>query len=387
MIDHMLFNLKKYYQSDTPNCIGKTLHGVRAFSIQPYQIDISFNSGVPQLLAGQSFPNTMDPISADSLNGKKIYGQAIFNNATYVLTTINYQNDWYSVWFDLNSLIQNGGVSASLNHVYHALTAFRSEVKSMIDHLLINLKKYYEGNEKNYIGKTINGVQNSIAAFSYTPSCDKNNSGFNERFERYDSFKSDFLNGIRIIGQATLQNGDILLMIPADYSGGYNQSLFVKLTDILKNGGVSSSLLTHVYHAFILARKELSMALMKMKYQLKDWYQGITQNYIGRSVTLPKTKIRFYDIQNTNTLVPSGSYTDCQNGKLLGAAGTIAGQAVVDGETLVSISWPFQFDYDNVDYTYVKLSDILQNGGVSSSPLTHLYQAFRGLLRKQVVVC
>lgn len=363
MIDHMLFNLKKYYQSDTPNCIGKTLHGVRAFSIQPYQIDISFNSGVPQLLAGQSFPNTMDPISADSLNGKKIYGQAIFNNATYVLTTINYQNDWYSVWFDLNSLIQNGGVSASLNHVYHALTAFRSEVKSMIDHLLINLKKYYEGNEKNYIGKTINGVQNSIAAFSYTPSCDKNNSGFNERFERYDSFKSDFLNGIRIIGQATLQNGDILLMIPADYSGGYNQSLFVKLTDILKNGGVSSSLLTHVYHAFILARKELSMALMKMKYQLKDWYQGITQNYIGRSVTLPKTKIRFYDIQNTNTLVPSGSYTDCQNGKLLGAAGTIAGQAVVDGETLVSISWPFQFDYDNVDYTYVKLSDILQNGG------------------------
>lgn len=107
----------------------------------------------------------------------------------------------------------------------------------MIDHLLINLKKYYEGNEKNYIGKTINGVQNSIAAFSYTPACDKNNSDFNERFERYDSFKSDFLNGIRIIGQATLQNGDILLMIPADDSGSYNQSLFVKLTDILKNGG------------------------------------------------------------------------------------------------------------------------------------------------------
>lgn len=237
MIDHMLVNLKKYYQSDTPNCIGKTLHGVRAFSIQPYQIDISFNSGVPQLLRGNSFPNEMDPISADSLNGKEIYGQAIFNNATYVLTTINYQNNWYSVWFDLPSLIQNGGVSASLTHVYHALTAFRSEVKSMIDHLLVNLKKYYEGNEKNYIGKTINGVQNSIAAFSYTPACDKNNSGFSERFDRYDSFKSDFLNGIRIIGQATLQNGDILLMIPADYSGSYTQSLFVKLTDILKNGG------------------------------------------------------------------------------------------------------------------------------------------------------
>lgn len=141
----------------------------------------------------------------------------------------------------------------------------------MIDHLLINLKKYYEGNEKNYIGKTINGVQNSIAAFSYTPSCDKNNSGFNERFERYDSFKSDFLNGIRIIGQATLQNGDILLMIPADYSGGYNQSSFVKLTDILKNGGVQSSPLIHVYRAFLLARKELSMSIEKMLFNLKTW--------------------------------------------------------------------------------------------------------------------
>lgn len=250
----------------------------------------------------------------------------------------------------------------------------------MIDHLLVNLKKYYEGSEKNYIGKTINGVQNSIAAFSYTPACDKNNSGFSERFDRYDSFKSDFLNGIRIIGQATLQNGDILLMIPADYSGSYNQSLFVKLTDILKNGGVSHSHLTHSYRAFRLVRREISMALEKMKYQLQDWYPGKMQNYIGRSATLPKTKIRFYDIQNTNTLVPSGSYTDCQNGKLLGAAGTIAGQAVVDGETLVSISWPFQFDYDNVDYTYVKLSDILQNGGVSSSLLSHVCRAFKSLL-------
>ena len=99
------------------------------------------------------------------------------------------------------------------------------------------LQDWYPGKTQNYIGKTITGVQSNIASFTYTPSCDKNNSDFDERFDRHRSFKSDFLNGIRIIGQATLQNGDILLMIPADYSGGYNQSLFVKLTDILKNGG------------------------------------------------------------------------------------------------------------------------------------------------------
>lgn len=113
-------------------------------------------------------------------------------------------------------------------------------VSGVIKELIFSGKKYFEGNQPNYIGKTINGVQNSIAAFSYTPACDKNNSNFDERFERYDSFKSDFLNGIRIIGQATLQNGDILLMIPGNYSGSYNQSLFVKLTDILKNGGVTA---------------------------------------------------------------------------------------------------------------------------------------------------
>lgn len=380
MIDHMLVNLKKYYEGKFPCYIGMNIKAPKS-SLPAYYMADSPVDGADML------PSTAKPsLTPAELENKEVIAQRLNGlDDFYLLIQPAGYYSYINCWIKLSDLIQNGGVSASLNHVYHALTAFRSEVKSMIDHLLINLKKYYEGNEKNYIGKTINGVQNSIAAFSYTPSCDKNNSGFNERFDRYDSFKSDFLNGIRIIGQATLQNGDILLMIPADYSGGYNQSLFVKLTDILKNGGVSHSYLTHSYRAFRLVRREISMALEKMKYQLQDWYQGKMQNYIGRSVTLPKTKIRFYDIQNTNTLVPSGSYTDCQNGKLLGAAGTIAGQAVVDGETLVSISWPFQFDYDNVDYTYVKLSDILQNGGVSSSPLTHLYQGLRHLLDRKVV--
>ena len=109
----------------------------------------------------------------------------------------------------------------------------------MIKELIFSGKKYYEGTVPNYIGKTITGVQSNIASFTYTPACDNNNVGLNERFDRYGSFKSEFLNGIRIIGQAVLKNGDILLMIPADYGspGSYAYSLFVKLADIVKNGG------------------------------------------------------------------------------------------------------------------------------------------------------
>lgn len=229
----------------------------------------------------------------------------------------------------------------------------------MIDHMLVNLKKYYEGKFPCYIGFNIQAPKNNLPAYyiaenpvdgtDMLPSTAK------------PSLTPAELENKEVIAQRLNGLDDFYLLIqPAGYYSYIN--CWIKLSDLVKNGGVSHSPLTHVCHALILVRKEISMALMKMKYQLNDWYQGITQNYIGRSVTLPKTKIRLYDIQNTNYLA-SGAYTDCQNGKLLGTAGTIAGQAVVDGETLVSISWPFQFDYDNVDYTYVKLSDILQNGG------------------------
>ena len=380
MIDHMLVNLKKYYEGKFPCYIGMNIKAPKS-SLPAYYMADSPVDGADMLLSMEKPSLTPAELENKEVIAQRLNGLDDF----YLLIQPAGDYSYINCWIKLSDLIQNGGVSASLNHVYHALTAFRSEVKSMIDHLLINLKKYYEGNEKNYIGKTINGVQNSIAAFSYTPSCDKNNSGFNERFERYDSFKSDFLNGIRIIGQATLQNGDILLMIPADYSGGYNQSLFVKLTDILKNGGVSHSHLTHSYRAFHLVRKEISMALMKMKYQLQDWYQGKMQNYIGRSVTLPKTKIRFYDIHDSRDVMPSGSYTDCQHGKILGNTGTVNGQFFVENDTFLTISFPFQFDYDEVHTVWLKLTDILQNGGVSSSPLIHLYQGLRHLLDRKVV--
>lgn len=232
MIDHMLVNLKKYYEGKFPCYIGMNIKAPKS-SLPAYYMADSPVDGADML------PSTVKPsLTPAELENKEVLAQRLNGlDDFYLLIQPAGYYSYINCWIKLSDLVKNGGVSASLTHVCHALTAFRSEVKSMIDHLLINLKKYYEGNEKNYIGKTINGVQNSIAAFSYTPSCDKNNSGFNERFERYDSFKSDFLNGIRIIGQATLQNGDILLMIPVDYSGGYNQSLFVKLTDILKNGG------------------------------------------------------------------------------------------------------------------------------------------------------
>lgn len=132
----------------------------------------------------------------------------------------------------------------------------------MIKELVFSGKKWFEGQVPNYIGKTITGVQSNIASFTYTPACDNNNVGLDERLNRSGSFKSEFLNGIRIIGQAVLENGDILLMIPADYGslGSYASSLFVKLADIVKNGGVSSSPLAHIWQALraFTARKAVN---------------------------------------------------------------------------------------------------------------------------------
>lgn len=51
-------------------------------------------------------------------------------------------------------------------------------------------------------------------------------------------------------------------------------------------GGVSHSHLTHSYRAFRLVRREISMALEKMKYQLRDWFAG-TENYIGKAIHMP----------------------------------------------------------------------------------------------------
>lgn len=125
------------------------------------------------------------------------------------------------------------------------------------------------------------------------------------------------------------------------------------------------------------------MTLEKMKYQLRDWFAG-TENYIGKAIHMPDgvgltpywlasdlNSIIVEDGQGNNPVVP--------NSKIIGLYN------VSNTEKFVIARWT---NTDNADVSAMFLVDeIFKNGGVSSSPLTHLYQAFRGLLRKQVVVC
>lgn len=59
---------------------------------------------------------------------------------------------------------------------------------------------------------------------------------------------------------------------------------------------------------------------------------------------------------------------------------TIKAQKVINGE--------YYFQSGGYADEWVKLSDLKKNGGVSSSPLTHLYQAFkRAFTRNEVRAC
>ena len=236
MIDHMLVNLKKYYEGKFPCYIGMNIKAPKS-GLPAYYMADSPVDGADML------PSTAKPsLTPAELENKEVLAQRLNGlDDFYLLIQPAGDYSYINCWIKLSDLVKNGGVSSSLlTHVYHALHRIRNEVKSMaIMKMKYQLQDWYPGKTPNYIGKTITGVQSNIASFTYTPACDNNNVGLNERFDRAGSFKSEFLNGIRIIGQAVLKNGDILLMIPVDYGSqdSYASSLFVELADIVKNGG------------------------------------------------------------------------------------------------------------------------------------------------------
>lgn len=113
---------------------------------------------------------------------------------------------------------------------------------------------------------------------------------------------------------------------------------------------------------------------------LKKYYEGQTPNYIGETVTPPKKAIRCnashpIEVNDWSYGIPSG--------KVFGML-EIENQIYLYSETVL-------LSYDkktlNGDHGYYfALNDLIQNGGVSSSPLTHLYQGFRHLLNRKVAL-
>lgn len=112
-----------------------------------------------------------------------------------------------------------------------------------IDHMIFNSKKWYEGQMPNYIGKTIKAPSNYLDSYYSTPgqnkTVEKNGAGWKPQ------------SGLKVLGQIELDNEVYIL---SGYPHDYN---WVKLNDLIKNGGVQSSLLNYLYHALtLLERRE-----------------------------------------------------------------------------------------------------------------------------------
>lgn len=168
----------------------------------------------------------------------RVTGQLSYNGSMFVTTD--------SDWFKVSDILQ-GGVSASLTHVYHALTAFREKVRSMIDHMIVDLKKYYQSQMPNYVGRKIRCT--SLPLTQYAFPLNENGNGY-IGLKPSTGSSPDLNNWTTVIGQA-FENNSIYLLIYAEAINDNTGTAFpfwIKLSDLIQNGGVRHSLLVRVYH-------------------------------------------------------------------------------------------------------------------------------------------
>lgn len=144
----------------------------------------------------------------------------------------------------------------------------------MIKELIFSGKKYYEGNQPNYIGKTIKGVNGTITNWSLdstSASLTIRPFAWADDYREARSLTASQINGKKILYQvfthvsylSTYERQQqtfvsFTINTPSYHDGGNEDvACWVKLNDILKNGGVSSSPLTHLYQGLrhLLDRK------------------------------------------------------------------------------------------------------------------------------------
>ena len=108
----------------------------------------------------------------------------------------------------------------------------------MLDHMLFDMKKWYEGEKKPYIGKFVYTSKN-VPSYNF-------NQGAVE-FQNIGNWRKETINGLRIIGEAfsagteyTSEGSDYILV------GDFQKCYWIKASDVtIKTGGVIS-LLSHI---------------------------------------------------------------------------------------------------------------------------------------------
>lgn len=103
----------------------------------------------------------------------------------------------------------------------------------------------------------------------------------------------------------------------------------------------------------------------------KKWFQGDMPNYIGKTVIAPKSDIGCWS-QNLDNQFLSTQVAEFYSKP----SGVVNGYVKEKGTGNI---------YLHI-FSWFSLNELLQNGGVSSSPLTHLYQGLRHLLDRKVAL-
>ena len=109
----------------------------------------------------------------------------------------------------------------------------------MIDHMIMNSKKYWEGKMPYYVGKNFKSPTSPVT--KYTTNTEEANyiTLTNESLIPKGPIVAQAEGEVEVEGK-----NEVFLM-----GGTMFHYYWVTLRELLQNGGVSSSLLTHVYHA------------------------------------------------------------------------------------------------------------------------------------------
>lgn len=251
----------------------------------------------------------------------------------------------------------------------------------MIKELIFEQKKYYEGSQPNLIEKKLKAVNGKIREYEYgyfniwssDYSSSKNISAFKKRTTT--SIPSDVVTAVLNSSEGLLfsfdstfiLNGDTVNSIDTIPSSGIT---FYSWSDYVLNGGALTNNIFFIGRAVSKIRKEISMAIEEIIVEQKKYFKGKTQSYINRRVT-KSAKVNVYNA-NANGLASVGNTT-------IDAGSTVRAQTVSKEQTYLNASYS-----GNLVNGWFSLTEFLQNGGVSHSPLTRLRQAFKSLSRLEV---
>ena len=128
----------------------------------------------------------------------------------------------------------------------------------------------------------------------------------------------------------------------------------------------------------------------------KKYFEGQVPNYIGKTLKMPKASCCTYTFNlGKDSSLPKDDAKEPQPIKIYDdlwpqdmsydLTPKVIGQLEAQNSTFLLIPF-YDHIFKHTHCVWIELSEYFQNGGVSSSPLTHLYQGLRHLLDRKVAL-